>query len=222
VSVTSFSDMKAAADNPSLVRKILEAVAFLGPEDAPDIDGLTDANGALQTLPPEYLPVGLVTPDGYTFGGDTNTEDVEALGYAAPVRSDITGQTRTVSYTALETLRRTNLELAWGMDLSAVTQGVNGEIVVDHPDRPQQRFYRLIVIGRDGSGTGEWFRGKFFPRCSITSFPEEVWSAADPTQAAITLSTYVDDTIGTGERDFIAGRGAKAASAALGFTQAGA
>lgn len=212
--------MKSQADNPSLVRKILEAVAFLGPEDADEIESLTDSNGLLKTIPTDYKPVGLVTPDGYTFGGDTNTEDVEALGYSAPVRTDVTGQTRTVAYTALETLRRTNLELAFGMDLSGVTQGANGEIVIDHPDRPQQRFYRLLVIGRDGSGSGEWFRGKFFPRCSITSFPEEVWSAADPTQAAITLSTYVDDVMGTGERDFIAGKGALAAKTQLGFTQA--
>lgn len=220
MSVQSFSEVKAAADNPSLVRKILEAVAFLGPEDAPEIESLTDTNGALKAIPEAYMPVGLVTPDGYTFGGDTNTEDVEALGYSAPVRTDVTGQTRTVSYTALETLRRSNLELAFGMDLSGVTQGANGEIVIDHPDRPLQRFYRLLVIGRDGSGNNEWFRGKFFPRCSITSFPEEVWSAADPTQAAITLSTYVDDVVGTGERDFIAGKGALGAKTLLGFTQA--
>lgn len=211
--------MKAAADNPSLVRKILEAVAFLAPEDAPEIEALTDSAGLLQALPDDYVPVGLVTPDGYTFGGDTNTEDVEAYGYTAPVRTDITGQTRTVAYTALETLRRSNCEIAWGMDLSGVKQGANGEIVVDHPERPLQRFYRLIVIGRDGSGAGEWLRGKFFPRCSITSFPEEVWSAADPSQSAITLSTYVDDTVGTGERDFIAGKGAKAAATALGWAQ---
>jgi hypothetical protein len=222
MSTTTFSDLKSGADNPSLVRKILEAVAFLAPDSAPGIDALTDASGLLQALPTAYKPVGMVTPDGYTFGGDTNTEAVEAYGYSAPVREDITGQTRTVAYTALEKLRRHNLELAWGMDLSGVEQGANGEIVIDHPDRPLQRFYRLIVIGRDGSGATEWFRGKFFPRVSITSFPEEVWSAADPEQSAITLSTYVDDVIGTGERDFIAGTGAAAASVALGFTQAGA
>jgi hypothetical protein len=210
---TNFPELKTSSDNPTLVRKILEAVAFIAPEDAPEITALTDASGALQTLDEAYLPVGLVTPDGYTFGGDTTTEDVEALGYTAPVRTDITGQTRTVAFTALETYKKALLELAYGLDLSGVTQSAGGEITFDHPDRPLQRFYRFLVIGRDGSGSGEWFRGKWFP--------EEVWSSGDPTQYPITVSTYVDDVIGTGERDFIAGAGALAAATQLGFAQAG-
>lgn len=218
--MVAFADMKAAADSPTHVRKILEAVAFLGPEDADEIEALTDASSVLTALPTTYQPVGLVTPDGYTFGGDTNTEAVEAMGYAAPVREDISSATRTVAFTALEAFRRPLLELAYGVDLSAVTKAVSGEIMFDHPARPLQRFYRLIVIGRDGSGANEWFRGKFFPRCSITSFPEEVWSAANPVQYPITLSTYVDDVVGTGERDFIAGLGSKNSGTTLGFAAA--
>ena len=218
--MVAFADLKATADNPNLVRKILEAVAFLAPEDAAEIETLTDASSVLTALPAAYVPLGLVIPDGYTFGGDTNTEAVEALGYSAPVREDITSQTRTVATTLLESFKRNVLELVYGVDLSAVTQAASGEIVFDHPARPLQKFYRLIVIGRDGSGAQEWFRGKFFPRVSLTTFPEEIWSAANPIQYPITLSTYVDDTIGTGERDFIAGLGAKAAASAMGFTQA--
>lgn len=217
---TTFPELKNSSDNPSLVRKILEAVAFIAPEGAPEITALTDATGALQAIPATYLPCGLVTPDGYTFGSDTETADVEALGYAQPVRRDVTGQTRTVQFTALETYRRQLLELAYGMDLSGVEQGTNGEITFDHPDRPLQRYYRLLIIGRDGAGSGEWFRGKWFPRTSITDFPEEVWSSNDPTQYQIQVSTYVDDEIGTGERDFIAGAAALANKAKLGFTQA--
>lgn len=213
----TFDEIKQTADNPNLVRKILEAVAFLAPEDAPAIDALTDTAGALVTLPTDYLPVGMVTPDGYTFGRETETADVPALGYAQPVRTDITRATRTVSFTALEAYRRQLLELAYGIDLSGVAQGSNGEITWDHPDRPLQRYYRLIVIGRDGAGDRQWFRGKFLPRVSISEFPEEVWNAEDPTQYEITLATYVDDVIGTGERDFIAGPGALAARTALGF-----
>lgn len=215
-----FTDLKNSSDNPNLVRKILEAVAFVAPEDGDEISALTDATGGLVAIPTNYLPVGLVTPDGYTFGDDTTTEDVAALGYTSPVRTDITGQTRTVAFTALEALKKSLLELAYGVDLSGVTQSASGEIVFDHPDRPLQRFYRLLVIGRDGSGSGEWFRAKWFPRASITSFPEEVWSSADPVQFPITLSTYVDEEVGTGERDFIAGAAAVTAASALGFAQA--
>ena len=213
----SFAEIKTAADNPALVRKILEAVAFLAPEDADEIEALTGVGGVLTAIPTTYLPVGMVTPDGYTFGRDTTSEDVEALGYASPVRTDITGATRTVGFTALEAYRRTLLELVYGLDLSTVEADVNGELTWDHPDRPMQRYYRLLVIGRDGGGNREWFRGKFFPRVSISEFPEEVWSAADASQYEITLSTFVDETIGTGERDFIAGTGSAANITAMGF-----
>jgi hypothetical protein len=219
---TTFAAMKSTADSPTLVRKILEAVAFVAPENAAPIATLTAGAGAvLQTLPASYIPVGLVTPDGYTFGGDSSTSTVEALGYASPIREDIESATRTVGFTALETWRRQLLEMAYGMDLSGVVPDpATGEIKFDHPDRPLQRFYRLIVIGRDGSGSNEWLRGKFFPRASITEFPEEVWNSSDPSQYAITMSTYVDDTIGTGERDFIAGKAALANQVALGFSAA--
>lgn len=203
--MANFTDIKKTADSPQLVRKILEAVAFIGPEDAPDITSMLDVDGSLKALDPAYMPVGLVSPDGYVFGGDTSTEGVDALGYTQPVREDITSQTRTVAFTPYETYRRALLELAYGMDLSAIEASAQNEIVFDHPDRPLQKFYRFIVIGRDGSGANEWLRGKFFPRTSIASIPEETWSAATASQFPITLNTYVDDTIGTGERDFIAG-----------------
>lgn len=217
--MATFQEIKTAADNPENTRKILEAVAFLAPEDAAPITTLIDATGALVAVPAAYLPVGLVSPDGYTFGGDTNTEDVEALGYTAPVRTDITSRTRTIAFTAYEVYKKLLMELIYGVDLSAVTMSLEGEITFDHPDRPAQRFYRGLVIGRDGSGDSEWLRGKYFPRVSISEFPEEVWSAADASSYPITLSTFIDEAEGTAERDFIAGTGAVAGVTGIGFTK---
>lgn len=216
----TFAELKTQADSPTQVRKVLEAVAFLAPEDAAEITSLTDATGKLVALPAQYVPVGIVTRDGYTFGGDTTTEPVDALGYAQPIREDITGYTRTVSFTAYEVFRKAVLELAYAMDLSAVTQALSGEVTFNRPALPAQRFYRLIVIGKDGSGDTEIYRAKFFPRVSLTSVPEEAWNTS-ALSFQITLSTYVDDALGTGEREFIAGPGAAAHAGELGFTQAG-
>lgn len=216
--MATFAELKTTADSPTQVRKVLEAVAFLAPYTADAIDALTDVSGALQTLPADYVPVGLVTKDGYTFGGDTTTEPVDALGYAQPVREDITGYTRTVTFTAYEVFRKDLLSLVYAMDLDAVTQAASGEITFDRPTLPEQRFYRLIVIGKDGAGATEIYRGKFFPRVSLTSIPEEAWNN-QALQFPVTLSTYVDDVLGTGEREFIAGPGA-AADTGLGFTPA--
>lgn len=214
--MATFAEIKNQADSPKQVRKVLEAVAFMAPEDADFIDTLTDESGALKSLPADYFPVGIVTRDGYTFGGDTETEAVDALGYAQPIREDITGYTRTVTFQAYEVFRKEILALAYGMDLDTVTQAVNGEITFDRPPLPEQRFYRLVVIGKDGSGDKEIYRGKGFPRVSVTSVPEEAWNT-EALRFEITLSTYVDDEIGTGEREFIAGPGAQGDSG-LGFS----
>lgn len=205
--MTTFAELKQSADDSTQVRKVLEAVAFLAPEDAGHIDSLTDEDGALVELDQAFVPVGLVTRDGYTFGGDTSTEPVDALGYASPVREDIVSYTRTVTFTAYEVFRRPLLELAYGMDLSAVEQGLSGEITFDRPALPAKRFYRLIVIGKDGSGANEIYRAKYFPRVSIASIPEEAWSS-EAMSFEISLSTYVDGDLGTQEREFIAGPGA--------------
>lgn len=220
--MATFAEIKTAADSPTQVRKVLEAVAFIAPESAAAIASLTGAGGVLNAIPVDYWPVGLVTRDGYTFGGDTETESVDALGYAQPVREDIVGFTRTVTFTAYEVYRKQILSLAYGLDLDAVEQALSsGEITFDRPSLPEQRFYRLLVIGKDGSGATEIYRGKFFPRVSLTSVPEEAW-ATEAQRFEITLSTYVDDVLGTGEREFIAGPGAHAAGTrtALGFAQA--
>lgn len=214
--MATFAEMKTAADSPRQVRRILEAVAFLAPEDGPTIDSLTDENGALVELDDSYIPVGLVSRDGYTFGSDTTTEPVDALGYASPVREDILGYTRTITFTAYEVFRKELLSLAYGMDLSEVTQATSGEVTFDRPTLPEKRYHRLILIGRDGVGSSEVFRGKWFPRVSITELPEEAWGT-EALSLAVTLSAYVDDELGTSEREFIAGPGAL--DAGLGFEQ---
>src|SRR5699024_2146754 len=115
-------ELQAQHDNSGLVRKIQRAVAFLAPVTATLPDTLFDATGDLAELPPAYMPCGIVTADGYVFGFEPEKEDVDALGYASPVRSDITTVARSVKFTPLEYGRRHMLEMAYGVDLSATTQ----------------------------------------------------------------------------------------------------
>lgn len=216
--MAGFADIKKDADNLKQVRKVLEAVAFIAPETVDFIETLTDTDGTVLPLPTGYIPVGVVTRDGYTIGGDTETEPVDALGYPQPIREDITSYTRTVTFTAYEVFRREILSLAYGMDLSSVTRAVSGEITFDRPNLPEQLFYRLIIIGKDGSGDNEIYRAKAFPRVTMAEVPEEAW-ATDALSYEITLNTYIDDEVGSGEREFIAGPGAKS-DTVLGFTDA--
>lgn len=214
----TFAELKKTSDNTGQVRKALEGVAFLAPITAPAVSTLTDAQGAIQTLPSGYAPVGLVTSDGYSFESDTDSEEVTALGYVTPVRQDVTSKTREITFTALEVFKKNVLEVAYGVDLTAVKQGLNGEITFDQPALPVGREYRLVIIAKDGAGANEVYRAKFFPRVRLKEVGEEVWNSEDPMGYELTFSALVDATLGTAERDFIAGPGAKS-DTALGFTK---
>lgn len=215
---TSFAAIKQAADNRKLVRKVLQAVAFLAPTSVDLPASLTDESGALQALPTGFWPVGLVTPDGYTFAADTTKEDVDALGYVEPVRSDITKIARTVEFTALETYKRNLQGLIHGRDMSTVTPAAtSGEIVFDDPSMPTFDEFRLIIIGQDGPATEEWLMGRGYPLVKLKEIPEEVWKSSDPTQSKISLDVFSDPTLGTPCRNYLAGTGAKKNATALGY-----
>lgn len=218
--MTTVPELQAANDKPSLVRKIQRAVAFLAPATAELPAALTDASGELAALPSEYLPVGIVTADGYTFGNEISKEDVDALGYASPVRSDVTTVARTVSFTALEYGRRHMLELAHGVDLSAVTQSATGEVTFDEMDLPVNAEYRLVVIGDDGPAAANWLLGRGYPRVKLSALAESTWAKEGPLSQQYTLDVFTDNEIGTPVRHYIAGTGAAAASDDLGFTPA--
>src|SRR5699024_12405865 len=111
---------------------------------------LTGADGTLETLPEEWLPVGIVSPDGYTFDTDIDKDEIDVLGYASPVRTDIMSVVRSITFTPLDYGRRHMLELTYGQDLSNVTPSDGGEITFDEVDLPMNDEWRLLVIGDDG------------------------------------------------------------------------
>ena len=94
----TFSTIQADADERSLVRKIQKAVAFIAPKSVELPEALTGADSLpIDLKTAGFLPVGLVSPDGYTFSREVEKEDIDALGYASPVRSDVTRVPRSVS-----------------------------------------------------------------------------------------------------------------------------
>src|SRR5690625_4040349 len=95
------AELQDANDRPNLVRKIQRAVAFLAPKSATLPDTLFGTSGDLTELPVDYKPVGIVTADGYVFGHEPDKEDIDALGYASTVRSDITTVDRSIKFNTL-------------------------------------------------------------------------------------------------------------------------
>lgn len=218
----SFATVKAAADSPSLVRKILEAVSFIAPMSVAMPATITNTNGVLQPLPTGWVPLGIVSNEGYNREIDVEKEEVEGFGYATPVRTDITKAPSTLGVTPLEHGRKELLELFYGTNLDAVKQALNGEIAFDEPPLPVLDEYRLIKIGRDGTPDAEWLLADGFYRIKLASLPNDVWAQGDPFSHELSFDVLVDEESGSAVRHFIAGTAPKSAEmrTALGFTQA--
>jgi hypothetical protein len=215
----TFATIQQEADNRNLIRKIQKAVAFIAPTTVELPDTLFAAGSLVDLKALGYLPVGLVTPDGYEFGRDVSKEDVSALGYASPVRSDITEVARSVSMTLLETGRRHILELTYGTDLSAVTQDpTSGEVVFDEPDLPVGQEYRLLVLGSDGPAADNWIVGRGYGSVKLASTDSQTWGTGDAVQQALTFDVFTDSEIGTPVRHYLGGTGAVKNKLATGFT----
>ena len=220
----TFDTLRQEADSRALVRKIQKAMAVLAPTDVELPKSLFGADGTLLDLKAlGWLPVGLVSPDGYSFGREVSSEDISAMGYAGPIRSDENGVVRSVTFTAMESGRRHMEEIKSGTDLSAITQNpTTGEIVYDEPDLPVNREYRLLVIGSDGPAAEQWIVGKGYGRVKLDTTGDESWGQEGAVQNEFTFKVLTDDEIGSPVRKYLGGTGALKHKALLGFTQAAA
>jgi len=216
----TFDTIRQDSDERALIRKIQKAVAFLAPTTVELPTSLFGVGGALADLKAlGFLPIGIVSPDGYEFGRDINKEDVSALGYASPVRSDITEVARSVTFTPLETGRKHMLELTYGTDLTAVTQSpTTGEVVFEEPDLPVGQEYRLLVIGSDGPAADNWILGRGYGTVKLASTDSQKWGTGDAVQQPLTFDVFTDSEIGTPVRHYIGGTGAVKHKTILGFT----
>nr|DAS11120.1 MAG TPA: major tail protein [Caudoviricetes sp.] len=184
-------------------------------------EALTDAGGALKELPTEYMPLGIFTTDGATKTTDISVEDVEGLGYAGPVRSDLVKAAPSVKLNILEMFRKNILELVHGVDLSQVKADKStGEIVFDDPSLPVLKEYRLLVIAADGPADDEWLLGWGYPRVKLSSMPDTDLKSSDPIKGALEFKVLTDEDLGTPCRNYIGGTGAIRHLDAIGFEKA--
>lgn len=218
--MTTFDEIQAGADERGLIRKIQKAVGFLAPLSVALPSTLFEAGGSLVDLNTGgFLPVGIVTPDGWKFSREIEKEDVDALGYASPVRSDTVKVTRSVSMTLLESGRRHIQELKYGTKLDTATQNAaTGEVVFDEPDLPIGEEYRLIVVGADGPADNLWIMGRGYGLVKLAATGEEAWGKSGALQSEISLDVFTDDEIGGPVRHYMGGTGAVKMKAVTGFT----
>ena len=216
--MATVDEITTASHHRSQVRKIQRSYAFLLPSTAPLPDSLyttgslTDFNSTVGAI-----SLGLVSPDGWTFSREMEVEDINALGYGSPVRSDVTVVPRSVTVTALESNRKEIQELKYGTVITETQDASTGEVVFDEPDLPNSKEYRLIVVGADGPADEQWIMGKGFPAVKLTGTGEEVWGQEGAVSQELTFSVFSDDATGTPVRHYLAGTGATKFKDVLGY-----
>ncbi|RDG37962.1 phage tail tube protein [Streptomyces corynorhini] len=201
-----------------LIRKQLEGSTFIAPSTSQAITALTGPDMALLALPDGYADLGWMSDDGAQYSADVSTSDVTSWGAVEPTRRDITSDVTTLQVNLQETNKQT-IGLYTGVDMSAVVpDAASGEVAVAKPDRPPLRYWRVLTIGVDLSDGGEIYTARFLPRASVTDKDGQSFNNQDdPTTWPVTLTGYMDSTLGYSERFFFAGPGWSALLSAMGF-----
>lgn len=186
----TFAELKDLADTPANVRKALQGVTFLAPMDAELPLKLLDATGKLLALPAldGWWPLGIVSKDGYELARDISKDEVEGYGYSDSVRVDISKAAKSLKVTPLESDKRQQLELAYGIDLSQITaDATTKEIVFEEPDIPESGEYRLLSIFMDGTVAKPYYRGFGFAKAKLGDLGSEKFAAEDARSMELTL-----------------------------------
>lgn len=201
-----------------LIRKSLEGSVFAAPITADPITALTDETSELLALPDGYVDLGFMSDDGAQFASEVESSDVTSWGAVEPTRRDITQDVTTLTGFFQETNRMT-IALYTNVDAASMTpDATSGELVVDKPDRPASRHYRILTIGVDLSDAGEIYVARFLPRASVTDKDDQAFqSGDDPLGWPVTMTAYKDAALGTSERYYFGGPGWKALLDDMGF-----
>lgn len=224
--MATIQELQREYDSRKLIRKVQRAVALLarGDVELPTSDELFPAEGGVKDLKGEgWYPVGMITPEGFSFGREVENSEVDALGYASAVREDINKVARSVTFRPLETGRKHIQELKYGVDLSNVeVDPVTGAYHFDEPDLPVNREYNLLILGADGPADELFLMGRGYGSVTLSEGGDESWGTEDPVGSEITLKILPDDQTGTPVRHYFAGTGVIKHADAMGYDLASA
>jgi hypothetical protein len=203
----------------SLIRKMLEGSVFIAPITANAITTLTDTDKFLKTLPTGYEDLGWLSDNGANFERKVDAPEIKSWGAVEPTRTDIISDVTTLKLECQETKRAT-IGLYSGADLTGTTADPStGEVDIAKPARPGIQYHRCLTVGVDLTDNGELYVGRFMPRCRVTNYDNiDMQSTGDkPLTFGVTLTAYIDSTLGYSERWLFGGAGWAAIVSQMGF-----
>lgn len=215
----SFSTVKAA--ERSLLLKPLDAAIFLADHYTAAPTAYTNALSALQALPEEFEPVGLISKkDGVTFGRKVDSERTESYGEAEPTRIDMVSVEHSLEFTPQQ-VSKTTLELTTRADLSTVTSDTSsGEVRFAEPTSLSIRYYSALAIAKDGDDAEPVYIFRYMPMVALTDTGDQTWDMAGTIPPKVTMTPFRDDTAGFAVEHAFGGLGWKNIAVKAGFATA--
>jgi hypothetical protein len=199
-----------------LIRKALTGSVFVGEATVDDIgEALTQLTGVapnqvhdLVPLPTGYHDLGYTSAAGAAFNTETTTSDVDSWQSVSPTRSDVTARTTTLQVIAQET-KAITIAAYNGIALAGLeAQADTGDLIIKEPQRPAERFYKVLSLARDEDEMGEYFLGRYLPRAKVTGRGGQAYDKSDnPIGYDMTFTGFFDSTYGTAQAFLFGGSG---------------
>ncbi|PQP24164.1 hypothetical protein [Rhodococcus opacus] len=211
-----FSTLKDKIDD--LVIGATDLAVLAAPYGTTVPSTLTAADGSLLSLPAGWKSVGELDQKGAaSITPDVKTTDIMGYGSMVPRRTIKTGEGVTIDFTAQE-IRKMNLSLFWGSDLSATApDAASGEWQYKKSSSAAMNYFSIIMIGVDSNSAGDIYQYWIFPKVAVTKSGKISLSTDGPQTFPITLTAYEDRTFGGYVAIGQGGLGNKANNAIAGF-----
>ena len=187
---------KILGDNNTLVHKwgtqLLALADYSTPMPAKFFD---TATGKPLTLPEGFKILGYITTDGQQSSRSIESSDTNMVQDLEPVRTDMTGRTRTLhvnfgeSNAWVKGLAHGKPVSAWPAAKDADWEYTDGEVT----DMP---YYRLLTIAQDGVGDDATYRIQAGYRVKVTDQGDQTLNRSDVEVEDTTFGFYKDPASG--------------------------
>lgn len=181
-------------------------------------DNLTDDDGSLLPLPAGWISAGEINQKaGAGLTPDTKTTELMGYGSMVPRRTIKTAEGLSIDFTADE-VRKLNLALFWGLDLSGVTaNSTSGEWQFKKSARARVEEWSLILLSVDENVAGDIFQYYILPRVAVTKTGKLPLQMDANKSYPITMTAYDHKEFGGYVAIGQGGLGGKSLNAAQGF-----
>lgn len=223
---TRAAELEIARHQDALVFDTQEFHLFSAPRNATLPTQLTTGSSALlDELPPGvgWADFGLLDKeDAVTRARETEKSGVSAIGYRDAIRSRITSNLTSITFSGLETNKQT-IEKYLNCDLSGVTPDpVTGEVRFKEGMGVPPIRNRYFGVARSGIGPDTIYIGFTFAAGEVEEVDEQtITDGEDQLKWPMTVNSYVDSRLGWSVEHYFGGPGWKAKLEEAGFDASG-